>query len=100
MKTVADLTFDDFRKIGKDAAEKAVADLRAAGHLTPEPAEKVEATSVPKPFKLGVSPDDVKVVKKKTEQSLIEAVHRSHRDQSNSRSTTIDSTKAFRHEKG
>ncbi len=39
MKTVADLTFDDFRKIGKDAAEKAVADLRAAGHLAPTKTE-------------------------------------------------------------
>ncbi len=43
MKTVADLTFDDFRKIGKDAAEKAVADLRAAGHLASKAPAKTEA---------------------------------------------------------
>lgn len=33
MKTIADLGFEDFRKIGEDAAKKAVADLRQSGVL-------------------------------------------------------------------
>lgn len=33
MKTIADLTFDDLRRIGRHAAENAVADLRVAGVL-------------------------------------------------------------------
>lgn len=46
MKTIADLTFDDLRRIGKDAAAQAVADLRSAGVLRDDlrPAAKSKPT--------------------------------------------------------
>lgn len=43
MKTIADLTSEDLRQIGKDAAERAVAELRAAGFLREVPASPAPA---------------------------------------------------------
>ncbi len=76
MKTVADLTFDDFRKIGKDAAEKAVADLRSAGHIASAATAKTEA-----------------------EQPLAKVVRRPRGGAVTSRFTEIHVRKALRYEK-
>lgn len=78
MKTVADLSFDDFRKIGKDAAEKAVADLRAAGHLAPEARE---TSKVP------------------TKQHVAKSHRRYRLGETTSHSAEIHSSKALRYEK-
>lgn len=78
MKTIADLTFDDFRKIGKDAAEKAVADLRAAGHLASE-AQKI--SNVP------------------TKRAVTKLLRRSRSDETASHSSEVHSRKALRYEK-